>query len=101
MTKLLPHEITPSPDTMRISGGYFDLVTTHALWDSVYSAPEALIKQNRWVDRASVGIVYHYAIIGSIIFQALEQAGDTAAAKPVAATVDAMARAARLQPLGN
>ncbi|MGH7647700.1 MAG: hypothetical protein ACREND_06250, partial [Gemmatimonadaceae bacterium] len=101
VTKLMPHPITPSPDTLRISGGYFDVATTHALWDSSYLAPEALIKQNRWVDRASVGIAYHYAIIGSIIFQALEQAGDTAAARPIAATVDSMARAARLQRLGG
>lgn len=101
VTKLMPHEITPSPDTINISGGYFDVRTTRALWDSVYSAPKALIKQNGWVDRASVGIAYHYAIIGTIVFQALEQAGDTAAAKPVAATVDAMARSARLQRLGN
>jgi hypothetical protein len=101
VTKLMPHEITPSPDTINISGGYFDVRTTRALWDSLYSAPKALIKQNGWVDRASVGIAYHYAIIGTIVFQALEQAGDTAAAKPVAATVDAMARSARLQRLGN
>ena len=101
VTKLMPHEITPSPDTINISGGYFDVKTTRALWDSSYLAPKALIKQNGWVDRASVGIAYHYAIIGTIVFQALEQAGDTAAAKPVAATVDAMARSARLQRLGN
>ena len=96
VVKLMPQAITASRDTFRISGGYFDEPTTRALWDSVYTAPKALIAQNGWVDRASVGIVYHYAIIGSIVFQSLEQQGDSATARSIAGTVDAMARAARL-----
>jgi len=96
VVKLMPQAITASKDTFRISGGYFDEPTTRALWDSVYTAPKALIAQNGWVDRASVGIVYHYAIIGSIVFQSLEQQGDSATARSIAGTVDAMARAARL-----
>jgi len=96
VVKLMPQAITASKDTFRISGGYFDEPTTRALWDSVYTAPKSLIAQNGWVDRASVGIVYHYAIIGSIIFQALEQQGDSTKARSIAGTVDAMAKAARL-----
>ncbi|HEX5179406.1 MAG TPA: DUF2723 domain-containing protein [Gemmatimonadaceae bacterium] len=96
VTKLVPAPITATADTFRISGGYFDEKTTEALWDSVYLAPKALITQDGWVDRSSVGIAYHYAIIGSIIFQAMQEHGDSTAAKTVAATVDAMARSARL-----
>ena len=97
ITKLEPHAITASKDTMRIQGSYFDLPTSLALWDSVYLAPHALIRQNGWVDGASVGIGLHYAILGSILAQSAESRGDTARARVITDTVDAMARSARLQ----
>ncbi|HXE61450.1 MAG TPA: DUF2723 domain-containing protein [Gemmatimonadaceae bacterium] len=101
VTKLMPHPVTASPDTIHITPGYFDVKTTRELWDSVYLAPKGMVAQNKWVDRASVGVVYHYAIIASIVYQTMLQSGDTTDAKPIADAVEAMARAARLQPLGG
>ncbi|HEY7878045.1 MAG TPA: DUF2723 domain-containing protein, partial [Gemmatimonadaceae bacterium] len=97
ITKLEPKPIVASKDTIRISGGYFDFPTSLELWNTVYQAPRALIQQDGWVDGASVGIGFHYAIVGSLLTQSLVARGDTAAAKVIADTVDMMAKAGRLQ----
>ena len=96
-SKLVPHPVTASLDTMRAPGGYFDLPRSLALWNSVYTAPQSLIAQDGWVDRASVGIPLHYVIVGTILAQALVARGDTAQATAVARTVNEMTRSARLE----
>ncbi len=94
--KLMPDSVKAGPGILPTPSGYFDVARTEALWDSVYTAPAALIRQGDWVDRPSAGIAFGYAITGEMLAQAFDQRGDTTKADGVMHTVDAMVKAARL-----
>ena len=98
VTKLVPNPITPSPDTLPLPQGFLDVKGSLARWKT-YLGPEAMIRQNGWVDRSSVGIPYHYAIVGATLAAALERAGDTTQANRITATADSVLRASRLEDL--
>lgn len=83
-------DLPPTPD------GHLDVPRTLALWDSVYQAPQALLREGRWVDRASANIPAAYAVTGQRLAQALAARGDTARAEAVMRRVLAVAEAARL-----
>jgi hypothetical protein len=95
--KLLDHPVTNSPDIVQIGGLNLDVPRTKALWDTVYHAPEALIKEGDWIDRASFGIPYTYAFTGAILKEALLAKGDTKGADTVMNRVRAIVKAARIQ----
>lgn len=94
--KLVDRPLTDTPATPRIAGMFVDVDRSKALWDTVYRAPEALIKKGDWVDRASVGIPYTYAITGAILAEAMSKQGDQKAASAVMNRVGQIARAARI-----
>lgn len=94
--KLMPDSVKAAPGILATPSGYFDFARTEALWDSVYSAPASLIREGDWIDRPSAGIALGYAITGEMVAQALDLRGDSAKADSVMRTVNAMARAARL-----
>jgi hypothetical protein len=94
--KLMPDSVRSAPGVLATPSGYFDVARTRALWDSVYRAPEALIREGEWIDRPSAGIPLGYAITGEMLAQALDLRGDSAKADSVMGKVDAMAKAARL-----
>jgi hypothetical protein len=94
--KLLPAPVHPTEDTIRLGDQYLDVTTTYALWSRVYQAPRALLHDGTWIDRASVGVPYVYAALGIELAQALEARGDRQGAEQVAATVNAIGQAARL-----
>jgi hypothetical protein len=96
LQKLMPDSVRAAPGILASPSGYFDVARTEALWDSVYRAPEALIRQGDWVDRPSAGIPFGYVITGEMLAQALELGGDSAKADSVMRTANAMAKAARL-----
>jgi len=54
------------------------------------------VREGQWVDRASVGIPYHYVLVGYYLATALDQQGDHATAEHLLQQVQAMARAAGL-----
>jgi hypothetical protein len=95
--KLMPDSVKAAQGIRPTPSGYFDVARTEALWDSVYRAPAALIRQGDWVDRPSAGIPFGYAITGEMLAQALDLRGDSVKADSVLRTVDAVAKAARLQ----
>ena len=90
--------VTPvaSRDTVSTPLGLIDLPRTRDLWSTVYRGPSALVREGQWVDRASVGIPYHYVLVGYYLATALDQQGDHATAEHLLQQVQAMARAAGL-----
>ena len=94
--KLVDHKIEDTPETPHILGLNVDLDRTKALWDTVYHAPEALIKEGDWIDRASFGIPYTYAFTGAVLKEALNARGDTKAGDTVMNRVRAIVKAARI-----
>ncbi len=63
-------------DTLRIPGeGWLDVQRTRALWDSVYIGQDAIIREGRWVDRASNGIAMLYIVNAIILAEAEERLG--------------------------
>jgi hypothetical protein len=95
--KLMDHPIADTAETPHLLGLNVDLARTKALWDTVYHAPEALIKEGDWVDRASFGIAYTYAFTGAVLNEALKARGDTRDADTVMNRVRAIVKAARIQ----
>ncbi len=95
--KIVDAPIVESPSTPRISGLFVDVERTRALWNDVYHAPEALIKEGDWIDRPSFGIAYTYAFTGAILAEALSRQGDEKAATAVMERVKKVVRAARIE----
>ncbi|HZE07619.1 MAG TPA: DUF2723 domain-containing protein, partial [Gemmatimonadaceae bacterium] len=97
--KLVDHPLTASTATPRIGDLFIDVDRTKALWDSVYHAPEALIKEGDWIDRASFGIPYTYGFTGTVLAEAMRERGDQASANAILNRVKAIAKAARIPEL--
>jgi hypothetical protein len=94
--KIADHPLTDTPATPRIAGVFVDVDRSKALWDTVYRAPDALIKEGDWVDRPSAGIPYTYAYTGAILAEAMSRRGDEATARTIMEKVRKVARAARI-----
>jgi hypothetical protein len=94
--KLVMRSPVPSADTVSTPIGILDVARTRALWTSVYRGPTALIREGQWVDRASVGIPYHYVLVGYYLAAQLEHQGDQTQAARVLLQVQQMARASGL-----
>jgi hypothetical protein len=95
--KLMPNPVMDTAGTPRILGLNLDFDRTKALWNGVYHAPEALIKEGHWIDRASFGIPYTYAFTGAVLSEALRAKGDSAAANVVMERVKKIVKAARIE----
>ncbi|MEA2766029.1 MAG: hypothetical protein QOK07_2433 [Gemmatimonadaceae bacterium] len=95
--KLVDHPITESPSTPRISGLFIDLDRSKALWDTVYHAPEVLVKEGDWIDRASIGIPYTYAFTGAVLAEGMSRKGDERAATAIMDRVKRIVKAARIE----
>ena len=94
--KLVDHPITETPETPHVLGLNVDLERTKALWNDVYHAPDALVKEGDWIDRASVGIPYTYAFTGAVLSEALRGRGDAKGADTVMNRVRSIVKAARI-----
>ncbi|HJP87309.1 MAG TPA: DUF2723 domain-containing protein [Gemmatimonadaceae bacterium] len=95
--KLVDHPAANSPGIQQVASGLnLDVERTKELWNTVYHAPEALIKEGDWIDRASFGIPYTYAFTGAILADALRNQGDTKTADAIMTRVRAIAKAARI-----
>jgi hypothetical protein len=95
--KLMDRPITDTTATPRISGLFIDVDRSKALWDSVYRAPQALIKEGDWIDRASFGIPYTYAFTGALLAEAVNARGDVKSANAIRDRVRAIVKAARIE----
>ena len=91
--KLVPKEPTAGTDTMPMPGeGWLDVSRSIALWDSVYLAPEAIIREGRWVDRASNGIAMLYIVNAVILAEAEERRGHAAKSRELLESARGIAR---------
>jgi hypothetical protein len=90
-----------SPDTVNTPMGLMDVSRTLTLWTSVYKAPEQLVREGQWVDRASANIAYHYVLVGYYLANVLAQRGDRTASDKLMQTVQLMAHAAGLDRTSN
>ena len=95
--KIVENPIVESPETPRISGLFLDVERTRALWNDVYRAPEALIREGDWIDRPSFGIAYTYAFTGAILAEALARQGDEKGATAIMDRVKKVVKAARIE----
>jgi len=95
--KLVEHPIANSEATPLISGLFVDVDRTKTLWDSVYRAPQSLIKEGDWIDRASFGIPYTYAFTGAILAEAMRGRGDEKSANEIMGRVREILKAARIE----
>jgi Protein of unknown function (DUF2723) len=95
--KLVDHPIADTADTPRVLGLNLDLNRTKALWNDVYRAPDDLIKEGDWIDRASFGIPYTYAFTGAVLSEALKAKGDIKGADAVMNRVRGIVKAARIE----
>jgi hypothetical protein len=95
--KLSAHPLTDTTATPRVLGLNLDFERTKALWNDVYRAPDALIKEGDWIDRASFGIPYTYAFTGAVLSEAMKARGDTKGADTVMNRVRAIVKAARIE----
>ena len=95
--KLVDHPVQNTPQVPQVAAGLnLDVQRTKELWDTVYKAPEALIKEGDWIDRASFGIPYTYAFTGAILAEAIRNQGDAKTADAIMNRVRAIAKAARI-----
>jgi transmembrane protein TMEM260 (protein O-mannosyltransferase) len=94
--KIVDHPLADTPATPRIAGMFVDVDRSKALWDTVYRAPDALIKEGDWVDRPSVLIPYAYAFNGAVLAEAMARQGDEKAAEAIMEKVKKVAKAARI-----
>jgi len=95
--KLSANPITDTAETPRILGLNLDFARTKALWNDVYRAPDALVKEGDWIDRASFGIPYTYAFTGAVLSEAMKARGDTKGADSVMTRVKSIVKAARIE----
>ncbi|MBI2407057.1 MAG: hypothetical protein HYV19_01965, partial [Gemmatimonadetes bacterium] len=96
--KLLTDSIVGGKDTVNVEGeGWVDISRMKSL-TSEFRAPTSLVRKNKWVDRASVGIPYLYVSTNYVLSEALGAVGDRAGAQK--ALGDAM-KVARATGLGD
>ena len=97
--KLVGAPQVASLDTPSTGDGFLDVKRSAELWQSVYRAPEAIARRGDWVDRPSLSIPIVYIDSGLKVAHALALRGDTAAAARVAARVERVIQATRLDSL--
>jgi hypothetical protein len=94
--KLVDHPLTDSARTPKIAGRFVDVDRSKALWDTVYHAPEALMREGDWIDRASANIPYFYAYTGAVLAEAISRRGDDGAVTAILNRVNNISKAARV-----
>jgi len=84
--KLMPTPVQEGPDTVRTpSGGYVDVSKSLELWQR-FSGPRQLLREGKWVDRASSDVPIYYAYVAQELAMALDARGDHARAEEIIGT---------------
>jgi hypothetical protein len=97
--KLAAAAPSPSSDTLPTGDVFLDVTRSAELWESVYRAPEAIARRGDWVDRPSISVPFAYIDSGLKVARALALRGDTASAGRIAARVESVIQATRLESL--
>ena len=91
---------SPGRDTLLVPGeGFLDLPRTRALWDSVFTGPESMVRRGGWPDKPSIGIPALYIQTGFLLSDVLHTLGDTAGARKALARARAVAKGTRVDDL--
>jgi hypothetical protein len=91
---------TPGRDTLLVPGeGFLDLNRTRALWDSVFTGPEAMVKRGGWPDKPSIGIPALYIQTGFLLSDVLHNLGDSSSARKALERARAVAKGTRVDDL--
>jgi hypothetical protein len=99
--KLLTDSIKGGKDTVMVQGeGWVDIGRTRALTQA-FKAPPSLVKKNKWVDKASVGIPYLYVSTQFVLAEALNASGDRAGSDKAIEEAIKVAKATGLGDLFN
>ena len=97
--KLLTDSITGGPGLVKVQGeGWVDVGRMKSL-ASEFKATGSIIRKNKWVDRASVGIPYLYVSTNYVLSEALSQQGDKAGSEQALGEAMKVARATGLGDL--
>ncbi|MEO7082828.1 MAG: DUF2723 domain-containing protein [Gemmatimonadaceae bacterium] len=84
-------------DTVIVQGdGWFDIARTNTLWRDTFGGPASVIREGKWVDRASVSMPYLYVMTGAELSDVLRSSGRVTEADQVAVTVKSIAGATGL-----
>ena len=96
--KLMPSTPKAGNGIVSLAGeGWFDALTTRALWETVFTAPASLARRDVWVDRPSVGIPLLYVRTGWQLSVTLDQSGLKGDAASILAQTERIARATQLE----
>jgi hypothetical protein len=97
--KLLTDSIVGGKDILRLEReGWVDVSRMQAI-AAEFRAPESMVRKNKWVDRASVGIPYLYVNTSYVLSEALSMQGDRAGATKAFGEAMKVARASGLADL--
>ena len=96
--KLMPTTPRAGNGIVQVTGeGWFDALTTRALWETIFKGPASLARRGLWVDRPSVGIPFLYVRTGWELGVALEELGLKDEAARIRAQAEQIARATQLE----
>ncbi|MEP6572524.1 MAG: DUF2723 domain-containing protein [Gemmatimonadota bacterium] len=97
--KLLPRLAKETTGTVTLNPtSRIDLASTLSLWKELWGTA-SLIRQDGWVDRASIGIPYQYISTGALLTESLSREGRAKEAAAVLDTTRQLAHAAHLDSL--
>jgi hypothetical protein len=101
-SKLFVPPASPAKDTVFVQGdGWLDVARTKALWDSVFTGYQSIVREGQWVDRPSASMPALYIFAGAELSEALRVRGEVAEANRVAATTRQVATTVRLDDLAR
>ena len=101
-SKLFVPATAASRDTVFVQGdGWLDVARTQALWDSVFTGYQSVVREGQWIDRPSASMPALYIFAGAELADALRMQGDVAGADRIFATTRQVAKTVRLDDLAR
>ena len=94
--RLLPSEPVESADMVRTTAGLVDVPRSLSLWRDTFRGRAAFVRQDEWIDPASLVMPGQYVIAGSVLAEALEKRGSATESAAVAGEVQRMMGIANL-----
>jgi hypothetical protein len=97
---LPPADPRAAKDTVFVQGdGWFDVARSQSLWKDVFHGHESVIREGKWVDRASASMASLYLFLGVELAKVQEMRGDQAGSQATLSTASKVAHAARLDEI--
>jgi len=97
---LPPPDPRAAKDTVFVQGdGWFDVARSQTLWKDVFHGHESVIREGKWVDRASASMASLYLFLGVELADVQGMRGDQAGSQATLSTAGKVAHAARLDEI--